>query len=85
VPALEATDHPLCEVDTWAHVGRGAGGDNYYTVSRVPVEGGEIEDVFAKPDLDFFERIRVHDGYVFMVMDEPSPRLGDAILSFPLP
>ena len=24
MPALEATDHPLCEVDTWAHVGRGA-------------------------------------------------------------
>ncbi|MEM6788338.1 MAG: hypothetical protein AAF715_12535 [Myxococcota bacterium] len=63
----------------------GCGGDNFFSVSRVRVEGGDIEDVLAKPGMGPYRNLRVFDGRLYMIAEEAPPRFGDAILSVPVP
>jgi hypothetical protein len=44
---------------------RGCGADNPFTISRVPIAGGAIQDVVARHSMRFASHLRAHDGAIY--------------------
>lgn len=67
--------------------GDGCGGTYLNTLSRVPIEGGAIEDVLGKPSMGFIYKLSIPDGRIFFV--DGDTRLGlvssETLRSVPLP
>lgn len=65
--------------------GETCGGTNYFTISRVPVGGGDVEDVLAKHGFGTYRSLRVHGGRIFSLVEDARNPLSTSLVSIPVP